>query len=402
MQPDSAPVPQARHEQRLVALDGLRGLMTILVVVSHYFAEVPHGITALMVGWIAVDMFFVLSGFLVGRLILDKQQNDNFFTVFYARRVFRTLPIYFVCLIVNAVLLSVFSGHWVDADGAFPIWSYFVFVQNFFMAAANGSGAHWLAPTWTLAVEEHFYLLVPALFFIVPRRRIAGVLAALALGAVAARAGTVALMGGHATIAASVLLPNRADVLIMGLLAAVAIRSNKLPWPRIDLPLRIAPIVLLFVTAAITQFAGRHAFTIFGPLLTSVACAAFLLSLVRGAPEAKRFTGKFLGFFNTTSYAVYLTHLPVLGLMHGLLLGSRPDIATPQQWAVTFAALPVTVLVAWALTVLVERPLTEYGRSWKWSGRPRGSAATVVAVPALAPAQTPAAAQTSATALRAA
>ena len=93
--------------------------------------------------------------------------------MFYARRVFRTLPIYFVCLLVNAVLLSVFSGHWVDADGAFPIWSYFVFAQNFFMAASDGIGAHWLAPTWTLAVEEHFYLLVPALFFIVPRRRIA-------------------------------------------------------------------------------------------------------------------------------------------------------------------------------------------------------------------------------------
>jgi peptidoglycan/LPS O-acetylase OafA/YrhL len=399
MQANSAVLAQAtHHEQRLVALDGLRGLMTILVVVSHYFAEVPHGITALMVGWIAVDMFFVLSGFLVGRLILDKQENDNFFTVFYARRVFRTLPIYFVCLIVNVVLLSVFTGHWVDADGAFPIWSYFVFAQNFFMAATDGIGAHWLAPTWTLAIEEHFYLLVPALFFIVPRNRIAAVLAALALGAVAARMGTVALLGDKAAIAASVLLPNRADVLVMGLLAAVAIRS-KLPWPRLDLSMRVAPILLLAAIAAMTQFGGRHAFIVFAPLLTAVACAAFLLSLVRGAPEAKRFTGKFLGFFNTTSYAVYLTHLPVLGVMHGLLLGTRPDIATPQQWAVTFAALPVTVLVAWVLTVLVERPLTGYGRSWKWSGRPRASAAAEEpAVPALAPATV----QATAPALRAA
>jgi peptidoglycan/LPS O-acetylase OafA/YrhL len=212
------------------------------------------------------------------------------------------------------------------------------------------------------------------------------VLAGIGIAAVAARAVTFALMGDHATIAAAVLLPNRADVLVMGLLAAVAIRSNKLPWPRLDLPLRIAPIMLLAATAVLTDVAGRHAFTIFGPLLTSIACAAFLLSLVRGAPEAKRFGGKFLGFFNTTSYAVYLTHLPVLGLMHGLLLGARPDIASPQQWAVTFAALPVTVFVAWVLTVLVERPLTEYGRSWKWSGRPRAAAAAapVAEVPAAA------------------
>jgi len=381
MRPDRAPIMMqaTRHEQRLVALDGLRGLMTILVVISHYFGAVPHGIAALMVGWIAVDMFFVLSGFLVGRLILDKQHNDNFFTVFYARRVFRTLPIYFVCLVINAVLLSIFTGSWVDADGSFPIWSYFVFAQNFYMAAANGIGAHWLAPTWTLTIEEHFYLLIPALFFIVPRNRIAGVLTALAVAAVAARAGTLALFAPHSTVAASVLLPNRADVLVMGLLAAVVIRS-KLPWPRLDLSLRVAPILLLLATAAITQFAGRHAFIVFGPLLTAIACAAFLLSLVRGAPEAKRFTGKFLGFCNTTSYAVYLIHLPVLGLMHGLLLGTRPDIATPLQFAVTLAALPVTVFVAWVLTVLVERPLTEFGRTWKWSGRLRASAeATTVA-----------------------
>ncbi|MGA7530875.1 MAG: hypothetical protein WBW27_03170, partial [Pseudolabrys sp.] len=67
----------------------------------------------------------------------------------------------------------------------------------------------------------------------------------------------------------------------------------------------------------------------------------------------------------------YLTHLPVLGLMHGLLLGSRPDIGTPAQWAVTFAAVPVCVAVSWLLTVVIEKPLTNYGRTWAWSGRSR-------------------------------
>jgi peptidoglycan/LPS O-acetylase OafA/YrhL len=57
-----------------------------------------------------------------------------------------------------------FSAPWVDADHAFPIWSYFTFTQNFFMAGMSGIGAHWLSPTWTLAVEEHFYLIVPFLF----------------------------------------------------------------------------------------------------------------------------------------------------------------------------------------------------------------------------------------------
>jgi peptidoglycan/LPS O-acetylase OafA/YrhL len=111
-------------------------------------------------------------------------------------------------------------------------------------------------------------------------------------------------------------------------------------------------------------------FAVLTPLLTAAGCAAFLLSLVRGAPEARRFHSRVLCFFGTTSYAVYLTHLPILGLMHGLF-GQRPDLATPQQWAVTFAALPVCVLIGWMLTRLVEQPLTSYGRTWTWSGRAR-------------------------------
>jgi len=127
-------------EARVVCLDGVRGLMTILVLVSHYFGEVPHGFRALMFGWFAVDMFFVLSGYLVGKLILEKQHHDNFFQVFYVRRVCRTLPIYFVCLAINVVLMGIFSAPWVDADHAFPIWSYFTFTQNFFMAGTSGIG----------------------------------------------------------------------------------------------------------------------------------------------------------------------------------------------------------------------------------------------------------------------
>jgi peptidoglycan/LPS O-acetylase OafA/YrhL len=364
-----------------VCLDGVRGLMTIMVLLAHYFGEVPHGISALMFGWIAVDMFFVLSGYLVGKLILEKQHHDNFFQVFYVRRVCRTLPIYFVCLVINIALLSIFTAPWVDSDQPLPIWSYFTFTQNFFMAATGGIGAHWLAPTWTLAIEEHFYLIVPFLFFLIPRHRIAVVLIAIAAGALALRAGSYLFLEDPGLVSL-VLLPTRADILTAGLLAAVVIKSELVPWQRVDYPLRLAPIVLLLVVSVLrlTDGASGHRFEIFGPLLISFACAAFLLSLVRGAPEAKRFHSKILGFFNTTSYAVYLTHLPVLGLMHGLLLGTRPDIGSPMQLAVTIAALPVCIAVAWLLTVFIEQPITNYGRTWLWSGRPRRSHAGELAV----------------------
>jgi peptidoglycan/LPS O-acetylase OafA/YrhL len=357
-------------ETRVVCLDGLRGMMTILVVVSHYFAEVPHGVKALMMGWIAVDMFFVLSGYLVGKLIIEKKHHANFLSVFYVRRACRTLPIYAVCVALNALLIRLLAAPWVDADLTFPLWSYLSFTQNFFMAQTGSIGAHWLSPTWTLAIEEHFYLVVPVLFFFVPRERMVKALLAGALAAVAIRAAIFTSGAPAPQMIATVLLPARADVLICGLLAAVAIKSEIVPWHRVIDALRLAPILLIAAVAALRLADGTHGhlFGIVGPTLTALACTAFLLALVRNAPEAARFRSRMLCFFGEISYAVYLIHLPVLGLMHGLVLGGKPDIATAPQWAVTAGALPLCVILAWALTRAVEQPLTRYGRTWDWNG----------------------------------
>ena len=88
----------AQADRRIPALDGFRGLMTVFVILSHYFAEIDGGIARAGIGFVGVDGFFVLSGLLVGRLILDKGRATNFLRVFYVRRVCRTFPIYFLCL----------------------------------------------------------------------------------------------------------------------------------------------------------------------------------------------------------------------------------------------------------------------------------------------------------------
>jgi len=376
--------PQSPYgvDRRIVALDGLRGLMTILVVLSHYFAEVPSGLTALMLGRLAVEMFFVLSGFLVGTLILDKLHNDNFFLVFYVRRICRTLPIYFVSVLLVSAILGACHAAWAQDPTTFPIWSYLTFTQTFFMSNTQTLGAHWLAPTWTLAVEEHFYLLAPLTFLLVPRRHLAKVLIAVAIGAVLARAAVQFANVGN-PIAVNVLLPGIADILVAGLLAALAAKSKAVRSGRFDYAFRVAPVVLLLTVSYLGFFAGRTnaIFVIFSPLLSATACALFLLAIVRNAPEAARFRSPVLRFFGRTSYAVYLTHLPILGLMHGLILNERPDIASVSQWLVTIAALPVCVLAGWLLTKWVEEPITHYGRTWAWSQRPRAVRGAVVAEP---------------------
>ena len=363
----------AQSENRIAVLDGLRGLMTIFVVVSHFFAEVPNGVKALSVGWIAVLMFFVMSGFLVGRLIDAKKHHANFFKVFYLRRACRTLPVYVFCVIgVFAIMRILGPAPYMEITGEFPLWSYLTFTQNVFMAKAQTVGAYWLAPTWTLSVEEQFYLIAPALLIFVPQRWLPAVLIAGIVGAVGFRAAII--WGGLMTeLASLVYLPGCMDALFCGLLAAILYRSVDLT--RYAMALRVTPLVMLGIVLAMRLIDGEtgHLFQVFSRLFGSIGCAAYILAIVSGAPEGKRLYAKALHACGHTSYAVYLLHLTVLGLMHGLILGTAPDLATPAQWAVTIAALPMTMALGWLVTKIVEEPITAFGRRIAWSKENRVS-----------------------------
>jgi len=371
-----APAAKSGVENRIVALDGLRGLMTLMVVFSHYFAELPNGFVALEGAWIAVKMFFVLSGFLVGRLILEKMNCANFFAVFYIRRACRTLPVYVFCVVLVFLSMRMFgSPEWMDTGTEFPLWSYLTFTQNFFMISTDSIGPHWLAPTWTLTVEEHFYLFAPAMFFIVPRRRLLLVLGVGALLSLLFR--IMVFQDGYlSTMTALVLLPGNADALFAGLFAAVLYKTEGVAWQRYEMALRIFPIVMLVAACLLKLHDGERGrlFESYGFFFVSLGGAAFILGLALGTPEARRFESRTLCFFGNTSYSVYLTHVAILGLMHGLLLGAQPDAANWRQILVSIAALPIAALAGWVFTKIVEEPITSYGRSFRWSRETRKAA----------------------------
>ncbi len=360
----------ANGELRIAALDGMRGFMTILVLFSHFFAEIANGFPRLGFGWLAVNMFFVLSGFLIGRLIIERKESENFFTVFIMRRICRTIPSYMISVLITFAILWIFRAEpWARFHTEFPLWSYLTFTQNIFMGVTNDVGAYWLAPTWTLALEEQLYVLLPLVFFLAPRRYWAPILIGIALIAVVLRG--LVFATGIAPTWGLVILPTRADVLVIGVIAAIIYKDRSIDLSRFDLMLRCAPVVLLFgaVSLALIDPVQRLLFNTFGPLFVSVGFACLLVAMVRGAPEARRFESRFLCFFGHISYCVYLTHLAVLGLMHGLILGAKPSLGSVDQWLVTLAGLFVAVGVGWALTTLIEAPLTAYGRSWKWNAK---------------------------------
>src|SRR5690349_12365341 len=170
----------AISEKRLPALDGLRGLAVLGVLIVHakiLLNTAPPFENALRTlsefGAYGVDLFFVLSGFLITGILLDTRDSANYFRTFYARRFLRLFPIYYGYLLVIALVLPALH-HAVrtsmeDYGGSWG-W-YLAYLSNW--KAGHGASDPFLGHFWSLAVEEQFYLLWPAMIFLVPRRMLA-------------------------------------------------------------------------------------------------------------------------------------------------------------------------------------------------------------------------------------
>ncbi len=157
--------------------------------------------------WAGVTLFFVLSGFLVGGIILDHRESPNFLSVFYVRRLFRILPLYLLLLTCGWLVEALLPIIAVQAPSLFspklPDWSFLFFVQNFAMVFKKSMGGEWLSVTWSLAVEEQFYLVLPVIIIVLKRRMqfFCWVLSACILAALPLRAffnGGYVLMPWHA------------------------------------------------------------------------------------------------------------------------------------------------------------------------------------------------------------
>src|SRR5271170_5097741 len=129
--------------KRIPRLDGIRGLAISMVLLHHH--------ELLKTGWTGVDLFFVLSGFLITRILVDSKDEDNYWGSFYRKRVFRILPPLIPLLIIG-ILFSPHITPWAAVG-------YTLFLGN--VVNATGHAVYMLFNVWSLAVEEHFYLLWP-------------------------------------------------------------------------------------------------------------------------------------------------------------------------------------------------------------------------------------------------
>ncbi len=256
---------------RIPALDGVRGLACLLVLSWHYVrGQVPaqpgtataYALRCLDLNWSGVDLFFVLSGFLLGGILLDHREAPNLFRVFYARRACRILPLYFAWLGLFLVLrFATASGDPAVRgvfDGGSPTiatWAYATFLQNVAMALGNGFGPEWLSVTWSLAIEEQFYLILPLVIRFVPPRRLPRLLIVLALSAPALRLLSIRAFPGHGW-ALYVLLPCRWDSLFIGVLGAWAVRQDHYRTLMRRAP-AVLPAVAIALLAGLVLFLRR-------------------------------------------------------------------------------------------------------------------------------------------------
>jgi peptidoglycan/LPS O-acetylase OafA/YrhL len=149
---------------RVPELDGVRGVAVLLVLV-HNTCMSPSLHLGLLVtnGWMGVDLFFVLSGFLITGILRDSRSSQGYFKRFYARRCLRIWPLYYSVLLFMFVIVPLIRPS--EANTVFnarssPWWSYLLFVQNFLVPVPT-MATGLLAVTWSLAIEEQFYLVWP-------------------------------------------------------------------------------------------------------------------------------------------------------------------------------------------------------------------------------------------------
>ena len=216
---------------RFPELDGLRAIAILLVLLDHQLASVPVAWLrrVMEMGWVGVDLFFVLSGFLIGGILLDHRAATNCYGVFYLRRFFRIVPLYAVILLPGLLVLGFglqahFAGHSLADEPSAGIWFHPFFLQNIALALALGV-PHYLVPTWSVAVEEQFYLLLPPLVRRVNEKKLLKILALAILVAPVLRGGLILTFGVRARDACYVLLPCRWDALLLGVACACAFRS---------------------------------------------------------------------------------------------------------------------------------------------------------------------------------
>lgn len=373
-------VPKDRMDlTRDHALDGLRGIAIVLVLVMHtlHFESVRplwSWVNSMAkAGWMGVDLFFVLSGFLITRVLLELREAPNRLSVFYGRRALRILPSYFFYLLLAVTMLLLFTApkHVALTREMLP-WL-LLFLQNFHAALSDpGTNLGPLSHLWSLAVEEQFYILWPFVVWYVRTENLARV--ALGFGMLAVLCKLLLAALNAAPHISYVLTLTRMDGFAAGAWLAAGLATG-CPPPRWFKPLAwLAALLLLAVLVIDGNGSPKHAWPMALSLsLTPLVFAGWLHGALSSAPDSRlrRVLGQpVLKFFGRHSYALYLVHPGISILLLQLLM---PLL---RVWVPGNTGRLILILLTWllsiALSLLVDRLIDAPARRLKQRLRAAG------------------------------
>lgn len=359
---------------RLPALDGIRGV-AILLVVTHNLSLLtePRGWAAHLLasvldrGWLGVQLFFVLSGFLITGILIDSRDDPHHWLSFFGARVLRIFPLYYATLVLVFAILPLWQVGPAFAPGI--VWWLAGFVSNW---APLNPGDNPLPHFWSLAVEEQFYLLWPFLIRPLGLKGIFRLCVVLTLAALAIRAGLLMRqMPSQFVYEWSVC---RMDALACGAAAAVALRmpaarawlAGHMGW------LKFGALGFFLAAAVSGGFTQYSVWTqSFGYLFLSIAFTLGVLGAVLAdlaqsrKPWARLLRHAWLRRLGLYSYAMYVLHVP-LGVAVGLpVLHALGVQAPPADWPVALAYMLVGLAATTALGALSHHFFESHFARWK-------------------------------------
>ena len=322
----------------LPELQGLRGLAVLGVVLYHchplLVGTALYG--ASLWGWAGVNLFFVLSGFLITNILLESRGKPKYFRNFYARRALRIWPVYLLLLAVCYSVPTWFLGdtlahqtHWKT------LAAYALFLQNLRHTPLPGT----LGPTWSLAIEEQYYLLWAPFVWLLGTRK--GILSAVLCLLIVA---SPALRLAHPHWLTSTHTLIHLDGIALGSLLAVALLTLRLPqgtWLGIGGATAVAGWLAAATIAGGTAFLDSALALLFaGVVLVAIAAGgARLLSPLRRGP---------LAFLGTISYGLYMTHILVF-VYFGSFSARLATMGTTGNLIIVLLRVVTSTLVATAL-----------------------------------------------------
>lgn len=354
---------------RVVALDGIRGIAILMVLIVHLFPLHAESAFTLVIArasglfWLGVDLFFVLSGYLITGILLRSRGEPGYYRNFLLRRTLRIFPAYF--LVLAFIMLVLPLVHAPLADGSLQaLWPWFVsYLQNW-PIALRGDSFPWPGVNhfWSLAIEEQFYVIWPLVVALVAGARLRTLCIAIIVGTVLLRAGLYFAGTDWTFLYTSTV--TRLDGLAIGALIATLSPAQARAWlPHARWIGGLALGVLLALSA---MGGGLYSERVVVIALTSATACFGALLLITHAGALPTWAQRLLAapslrWLGLYSYGIYLLHYvlywPIHYAVDALLPGMVETATNRFLLTVGLLTLAVTLAAAWAMFRCVEAPL---------------------------------------------